>query len=202
MFSGIVEEIGKVKSVIQRAGLLTLVITAKTALEGVVPGDSLSVNGVCLTVCHLGPGEVTVEVIPETLRLTNLGDLQVGDPINLERAITPMTRIGGHFVQGHVDGTATILRLEPQGESLKVWFQQPAFFRDCFIPKGYIALDGMSLTLVDTRAEAFSVCLIPHTQQKTIVQLYKLGTKVNVEIDHMTKTIVHIINQRIPYGTH
>lgn len=197
MFSGIVEEIGLVKHVVRRPGLLSLTIAADLSLDGLSIGDSMSVNGVCLTVISYDTECFTVEVIPETLKLTNLGDLAVGSQVNLERSITAATRIGGHFVQGHIDTASPILRIEPEGEALKVWFQKPATYGECFIPKGFIAVDGMSLTLVDILPEEFSICFIPHTQQRTIVQHYAAGQKVNIEIDHLTKTVLHIVKQRI-----
>lgn len=202
MFSGIVEEMGCIIKMDLQPGLLTLDIEAQACLERLMIGDSLSVNGVCLTVCNLKQNIFMVEAIPETLKLTNLGGLKVGDKVNLERSMTPLSRIGGHFVQGHVDGTATINRIEAEGDSLRIAFQKPSIYQDCFIPKGYIAIDGMSLTLVKTEHEEFEICLIPHTIKNTIVQFYNVGTKVNVEIDHMTKTIVHVINQRRSNGQH
>lgn len=196
MFSGIVEEIGIIDSADHQPGLSTLWIRGDVSLQDMKQGDSISVNGVCLTVCDFTESRFMCQAIPETLRLTNLGDLQRGSWVNLERSILPTTRIGGHFVQGHVDGTTTIQRIESEGESLKVWFTKPLSYNDCFIPKGFISLDGMSLTLVDVTPEAFSICFIPHTQAATIVQNYQGGTKVNVEIDPITKTVVQILNQR------
>lgn len=196
MFSGIVEEIGLVKKVDPQPGLLTLTIEAKLCLEDLKIGDSIAVNGVCLTVCHFDSHSLTVQAMPETLKRTNLGALVLGAKVNLERSITAATRLGGHFVQGHVDTTVNLMHLAKEGESLKVWFEKPQPYAACFIPKGYIAIDGMSLTLVDVQPKAFSICFIPYTQWHTIVSDYNLGRKVNVEIDHMTKTIVHLVNQR------
>lgn len=199
MFSGIVEEIGIVRKVEGHSGLLSLSIQGKSCLEGLKNGDSISVNGVCLTVCNKTSEVFACQAIPETLARTNLGNLKVGSLVNLEKSITPLTSIGGHFVQGHVDGTTCIKSLEPEGQSLKIWFHKPTFYRDCFIPKGYIALDGMSLTLVDCTTDAFSICFIPYTQSHTIVEQYQIGTIVNLEIDHITKTISQMINERIPH---
>ena len=108
----------------------------------------------------------------------------------------PITRIGGHLVQGHVDGTTTIEKIEQDGCSLKIWFKKLDTYKYCFIPKGYICLDGMSLTIVDVSACSFSICFIPHTQAVTIVQNYQIGTKVNLEIDHITKTIFIMLKER------
>lgn len=196
MFSGIVEEIGCVKSVEHKAELSTLWIKASVCFEDTKIGDSISVNGTCLTVCEMDIDSFMFQAIPETIKLTNLGLLVTGMNVNLERSITPATRIGGHFVQGHVDGKTRISSIESEGDSLKVWFEKPEFLNECFVPKGYIAIDGMSLTIVDVTQNAFSICFIPHTQAVTIVKNYKPGTWVNIEIDHITKTVVQILNNR------
>ncbi len=193
MFSGIVEEMGHIVGIDQQPGIVTLQISGSLCCEDLKIGDSISVNGICLTVCSLISDVFVVQAIPETINRTNLGSLKKGDIVNLERSITASTRIGGHFVQGHVDGTTTINKIDQEGDSLKVWFKRPQFYHECFIPKGYIALDGMSLTLVDVLPDEFSICLIPHTQISTIVKNYQVGTHVNLEIDHITKTVVHII---------
>ena len=196
MFSGIVEEIGTVDFVDHQPELSTLWIRSQACLQDIKKGDSLSVNGVCLTVCDFTPDQFMCQAILETIKLTNLGLLHKGTRVNLERSITPTTRIGGHFVQGHVDGKTSISRLEPEGNSLKIWFKRPPFHVDCFINKGYITLDGMSLTLVDVTPNEISVCFVPHTQAQTIVQHYQKGTQVNVEVDLITKTVVHVMTQR------
>jgi riboflavin synthase len=200
MFSGIIEEIGRVSAAVLKPGLLTLTIECDACMEGLRIGDSLSVNGVCLTVCSFTGDSFTVEVIPETLSKSNLGALLPGSNVNLERSLTLETRIGGHFVQGHTDGTSEVLTIAPEGESLKMWFAIPQAWAGYFIPKGFVAIDGMSLTLVDVSDETFSICFIPHTQNQTIVQYYRVGTCVNIEIDHLTKTVVHIVNQRMSHG--
>lgn len=202
MFSGIVEEMGCIINLTAQSGLLSLDIASVKCMVDLSVGDSISVNGVCLTICAKKKNSFTVEAIPETLKLTNLGVLKVGEKVNLERSITASSRIGGHFVQGHVDGTTSIKRIEHEGNSLKMWFHKPSFCQECFIPKGYISIDGMSLTLVDIGIDEFSICLIPHTQKNTVVQDYQIGTRVNVEIDHITKTVVHIMNQRSSHGLH
>lgn len=197
MFSGIVEEIGFILSSLRREGLLTLTIGADKTLDGICIGDSISVNGVCLTVCSSTESSFTVEIILETLSKSNLGALEPEAIVNLERSITPTTRIGGHFVQGHIDTTVNILDIDNEGEALKIWFSIPEKWKDCLIPKGFVAIDGMSLTIVDVLEHEFSICFIPHTQVNTVVKKYHVGTAVNIEIDHLTKTIVHIVNQRM-----
>ena len=180
MFSGIVEEVGVVKKALKGPGLLALTIEANTCLEDTKIGDSIAVNGVCLTVCTITNTQFSCQVVPETLKRSNLWKLSVGSIINLERAIVATTRIGGHFVQGHIDGVTSIKYLEREGESLKIWFHKPEFWSECFIPKGYIGLDGMSVTLVDSLAQEFSVCFIPYTLNNTIVKDYNIGTLINI----------------------
>lgn len=201
MFSGIIEEVGEVSEAIREPGLLTLRVQARICLEDTKVGDSISVNGVCLTVCHITHEFFSCQIIPETLKRTNLAKLSLGSKVNLERSILPTTRIGGHIIQGHVDGITSIKRLEPEGESLKIWFHKPDFWKNCFIPKGSICLDGMSLTLVDSLPHEFSVCLIPYTKTNTIVNNYYLGEIVNIEIDYISKTLSQIMSQRTPYVT-
>ena len=196
MFSGIVEEIGVVVSVDHQPDKSVLVVQVETCFIGVIVGDSLSVNGVCLTVCQRRMKSFVFEAMPETIRLTSLGLLCVGDFVNVERAMTSLTRIGGHLVQGHIDGKATIESIESDGCALKVWFKKLDQYKDCLIPKGYIAIDGMSLTIVDVLTDVFSVCFIPHTQSVTIVKNYCVGMQANVEVDHIVKTIALMLNQR------
>ncbi len=200
MFTGIVEDIGAVTAAVHGQGKSVLTIRSPRCVDDMSVGDSIAVNGVCLTVTTFTHDDFTVEAIPETLRLTSLGQLKEGDTVNLERAATAATRIGGHFVQGHVDGFTTIAKMEPDGDAIKTWFQKPDFYADCFVPKGYIGIDGMSLTIVDVTKDMFSICFIPHTQSVTVVKNYHPGTRVNVEIDHITKTVDHILRQRGLHG--
>jgi riboflavin synthase len=195
MFSGIVEEMGVIQSRQKQAGKLVLRVSCYKCLSDLNLGDSIAINGVCLTVVAHNETTFVVEAIPETCRLTNLVQLNLGAQVNLERAISASSRIGGHFVQGHVDGTTQIKRIEPEGDSLKVWFEKPKSWKECVIPKGFIAIDGMSLTVVDVLEDQFSICFIPHTQAVTIAQKYQVGTTVNLEVDHLTKTIVTVIKQ-------
>lgn len=203
MFSGIVEEMGVVKKVDHQKDKSTITVQVQKCLDTVVIGDSISVNGVCLTVVRIDADSFMFEAMPETLRLTSLKNLVTGDYVNVERAMTALTRIGGHLVQGHSDGATTIESIEQDGCALKIWFKKLDQYKDCFIPKGYVAIDGMSLTLVDSTPDFFSVCFIPHTQSVTVVQNYRIGTQVNVEVDHIVKTIALVLKQREDgYGKH
>lgn len=195
MFSGIVEEMGIVESKDEQPGKLVLRISCQRCLNDLEIGASIAINGVCLTVITHDETSFVVEAIPETCRRTNLAQLYPGSFVNLERALLASSRIGGHFVQGHVDETVQIQRMASEGDALKIWFTKPSFWKDCMIPKGFIAIDGMSLTIVDVLEAEFSICFIPHTQAVTVVKTYQVGTLVNIEVDHLTKTIVTIINQ-------
>lgn len=205
MFSGIVEEIGTIHQACHTPDKTTITIQSSLCWQDLNLGDSISVNGICLTVCHKERDLFTLEAMPETVRLTTIGTLKANDPINLERALKANSRIGGHMVQGHIDGTTQISHVQEEGCALKVWFHRPTFHPDCLIPKGFIAIDGMSLTLVDITDTHFSVCLIPHTRSVTISGRYDQDMAVNVEIDHITKTILSTmksINQGEHHGHH
>lgn len=196
MFTGIVEEMGTVKQVDHQKEKTIITVQVQKCLNTVIIGDSISVNGVCLTVVRVVEDSFIFEAMPETLRLTSLKNLAVGDYVNVERAMTALSRIGGHLVQGHSDGTTTIESIEQDGCALKIWFKKLDLYKDCFIPKGYVSIDGMSLTLVDSTPEFFSVCFIPHTQSATIVHKYRIGMQVNVEVDHIVKTIALVLKQK------
>lgn len=206
MFSGIIEEKGKVRQAIHQLDGSILSLESSLCLTDMKIGDSISVNGICLTVCKRTEEDFTVEVMPETINLTTLGQLKPGDFINLERAITAQARVGGHWVQGHVDGTTPISKIQQEGCALKVWFEIMEPYNTHFIPKGFITIDGMSLTIVDVTPQHFSVCLIPHTQQVTIAKNYDVGQIVNVEIDHITKIVISLLislnNQGAIHGFH
>lgn len=203
MFSGIVEEIGVVSAVSHQPDKTTIMIEVNTCLIGVIVGDSIAINGVCLTICERKMKNFVFEAMPETVRLSTIGLLVEGDVVNVERSMTALSRVGGHLVQGHIDGRTMIENIEQDGCSLKIWFKKLEKYRHCFIPKGYVAIDGMSLTIVDVTNDCFSICFIPHTQHITIVKNYRKGTYVNVEVDHIVKTISIMLDQRgIEYEKH
>ena len=185
MFTGIVEEVGSVKSV----GEGRLVIGASEVLSDVKVGDSISVNGACLTVTTHDDASFSVDVVAETLRRTNLGELTAGSPVNLERSMPANGRFGGHMVQGHVDGTATIRSIESEGDALMVVFDAPSSVMRYVVEKGFIAVDGASLTIVNCDNFSFSVTIIPHTQENTVFKGKKAGDSVNLEVDIMAKYV-------------
>lgn len=197
MFTGIVEEIGGVRAVMldqERDNMLTIACT--TAIEDAKLGDSIAVNGVCLTVTALDAASFTVGVSPETLRRTSLGDLQVDSPVNLERSLRFGGRMGGHYVQGHVDGAGTITAVVPDGESLRVTIAPPPGLLPYIVEKGYIAVDGVSLTIAERHAETFVIALIAYTQNAVIMGRQAAGTRVNLEVDILAKYVENVLVYR------
>ncbi len=194
MFTGIIEEVGRVRS----AGSGRLTITCKTVLEGTKPGDSIAVNGACLTVTTLDAGSFSIDVMPETLRLTNLGRQMAGSPENLERALTPSSRIGGHLVQGHVDGTAKVSSLKPEREAVIMSFNAPPQILRYIVVKGFVAVDGASLTVTACDESAFSVSLVKFTQVKTNLGARRAGDEVNIEGDSLAKYVEKLVNKERP----
>ena len=188
MFSGIVEELGTVaRNAIAGEGRLD--VAARAVVGDVSVGDSIAVNGCCLTVVSAGAEGFTADVMPETARRTNLGALHPGDPVNLEAALRAGDRIGGHMMSGHVDATGTIESLAPEGNMVVVRIVAPDAVLRYVVPKGCIAVDGISLTVVDVHADAFTVALIPHTMAVTRAGRWQPGTAVNLEADLVAKYV-------------
>jgi len=185
MFTGIIEEIGTVRS-IANAGLT---VQGKVVLEGTRLGDSIAVNGACLTVIGLAKDSFTVEIMPETKRLTNIGSVHVGDPVNLERAMLAQGRFGGHFVQGHVDAVGKIMSLQPDGDALIVSISAPEEIAGYLVKKCFVAVNGISLTVISCERSHFSVSLVGYTRQNTNLGKSRQGNAVNVEIDIIAKYI-------------
>ncbi|NJN68240.1 MAG: riboflavin synthase [Chloroflexaceae bacterium] len=196
MFTGIVEEIGTVREVQRRDRGYALTIACATVLDDTRPGDSLAVNGVCLTVTHLGERGCTVGLSPETRSRTNLASLKSGTPVNLERSVTPTTRLGGHFVQGHVDGTGTVQRFRADEDAMWATVQaEPALLR-YVVPKGYVALDGVSLTVVEVGMDWFTVTLVAYTQQHITLPRQQAGYRINIEVDILGKYVEKMLMSR------
>jgi riboflavin synthase len=193
MFTGIVEEVGAMESLSEVAGGWSLTVNARTVLEGTRLGDSLAVNGACLTVTALAADGFTVGLSPETLRRTNLGALRPGDSVNLERSLTMSGRVGGHFVQGHVDGTGEVRAFRPEGDSLWVTVGAAPDLLRYIVPKGYIAVDGVSLTAVSVLPDAFTFMLVAYTQRRTTLPGKPADSRVNLEVDILGKYIEKFI---------
>jgi len=199
VFTGIVEEVG---TLLAREGLgeaggeataARLRIRARKALEGVALGDSIAVNGVCLTVTGSDGDEWTTDVMAETLRRSSLGALGAGDPVNLERAVTPHTRLGGHLVQGHVDGVGTVLTRTPGEHWEVVRVALPPELARYVVEKGSITVDGVSLTITDLSEDAFATALVPHTLEVTTMGSLKPGDGVNLEVDVLAKYVERLV---------
>ncbi len=188
MFTGIVEEIGVVRAAPStRKGQLA--IAARAVLQGTRPGDSICVNGACLTVTSLDGSSFCVDVMPETLRRTNLGALRAGDKVNLERPLAADGRMGGHFVQGHVDATGRVLSLTPEDGAVLARFQAPPEVMRYVVDKGFIAVDGVSLTVVEHDAASFTVSLVGYTREHTTLGTKRPGDLANLEIDIIAKYV-------------
>ena len=185
MFTGIVEEVGTVQST--STGRLS--IGASTVMDDLSVSDSISINGTCLTVTVLDDNGFSVDVVPETLRRTNLSDLTAGDSVNLERPMKADGRFGGHIVQGHVDGTGAIESIEPEGEALLVRFTANDAVMRYVVEKGFITVDGASLTVVNCDDFGFLVSIIPYTRDNTKFATWKPGDTVNLEIDVIAKYV-------------
>jgi len=183
VFTGIVQEVGVVSAVTGRK----LVIAADKAIAGLEPGGSIAVNGICLTVTGFDSRTFTVEVMPETLQLTNLGALRPGDGVNLERPLALGGEVGGHLVQGHIDGTGRVTAMTREGEAVRMRFTAPAALMRYIVDKGFIAVDGVSLTVTDRDAGSFGVSIVGFTRQNTILASRKIGDAVNLEVDIVGK---------------
>lgn len=189
MFTGIVEEIGKIRHVISGSVSGEIQIGASKVLEGTKVGDSIAVNGVCLTVTRLNRDGFCADVMPETLRRTNLGKLNSGDSVNLERAMAADGRFGGHIVSGHIDGVGYIHEKRPEGNAVWVKIGAPTEILDLIVEKGSIAIDGISLTVATVSDRDFQVSVIPHTGEETILLKKEVGEAVNLENDIVGKYI-------------
>ena len=191
MFTGIVEDIGKVKTISRSKASMQLCIHSKKIVEDVHLGDSIAVNGVCLTVVSYTKDSFTVDVMPETFKATSIRDISIGSPVNLERAMSAMRRFGGHFVSGHVDGIGTIIRKQRNENAIYYDIKISEELRRFCIPKGSITIDGTSLTLFGVQKQIITISLIPHTVEKTVIGSKKEGDIVNVENDMLGKYVIY-----------
>ena len=195
MFTGIIEEIGYVKRINQQSRSAQIEIKADKVLGDVAVGDSIAVNGVCLTVVAFDSQHFTADVMPETVSKTNLRELKPGSPVNLERALKLGGRLGGHIVQGHVDAVGTIV--EKQILEIAIIYRvatEPELLQ-YVVPKGSVAIDGISLTVVDVFQDSFTVSLIPHTAHETVLGEKKPGDRVNLESDIIGRYVKHLMNR-------
>lgn len=189
MFTGLVEALGRVIEVQSRPPGMRLVVDAGEVASDAVLGDSISVNGCCLTVVEIDGNKLAFDAGDETLKRTNLGRLGEADVVNLERSLQVGDRLGGHYVTGHIDGLGSLQQRNDDGEWSTCWFQVPPALTRQMASKGSVAIDGISLTLVDVEDDRFSVMLIPHTLAATTLGVRKVGDPVNIETDVLAKYV-------------
>lgn len=189
MFTGIIEEIGRIRTIARGPQSIRLTISCSKVLTDSHPGDSIAVNGICLTAAALGSDWFSADVMPETLRRTNLHQLKLHDPVNLERALRLSDRLGGHMVSGHIDGTGRVVRLVREDNAIRLTFETtPAILR-YVVSKGSVSIDGVSLTVAGVDEETLQVSLIPHTAGQTTLGGRKIGDDVNIECDVIGKYV-------------
>ena len=185
MFTGIIEEVGT----LERLAGGEIAIRAKRVLEDVALGDSIAVNGICLTVTHFDAAHFTADVMPETVRRTSLAELRRGSRVNLERALTLKSRLGGHIVSGHIDGVGTIAAMQEEGNAILLTVRAETGLLRYIVEKGSVALDGISLTVARVSAADFTVSLIPHTREITNLREKRMGSRLNIETDILGKYV-------------
>ena len=195
MFTGIIEELGTVRDIETRGENARIVIGARVVTEGTNHGDSISVNGVCLTALDVQPDSFAADVSRETLSRSTLGNLKPGTPVNLERAVTPATRLGGHIVQGHVDARGTFAAVEDHGESWTVRIGFPKEIGRYLVFKGSVAVEGISLTIAELKDDYFEVAIIPKTWEVTNLSHLQPGDGVNLEVDVIAKYVERLVQR-------
>lgn len=193
MFTGIIEEVGRIGSIEHHTGGAKIRIAARVATEGTHDGDSISVNGVCLTALEVTESSFSADASRETLDRSTLGSLNVNSPVNLERAVTPATRLGGHIVQGHVDGRGTFISAEKSGVFWTVKIGFPPEMAKYFVYKGSVAVEGISLTIAKLESDSFDIAIIPKTWDMTNLSSLQPGDSVNLEADVIAKYVERIM---------
>ena len=200
MFTGIIEEMGSVKALRHEAGAARLAVSASMVLGGTASGDSICVNGVCLTVVDMDKNGFSADVAVETLKVTNLGELKTGAKVNLERPLQLSARIGGHLVSGHVDAVGRIREKREEGNGWRIFIDAPDTVLRYVIKKGSIAIDGISLTVADVDKKGFSIAMIPHTAKLTTLGFKSAGDSINLETDLIGKYVERLLAGRVEDG--
>lgn len=201
MFTGIIEAVGQIRTIERRGGDMRFTIaTGKLDLSDVKLGDSIAANGVCLTAIALPGGAYVADVSNETLTHTTLGALSVGSRVNLEKALTPMTRLGGHIVSGHVDGVGIVEQIAVDGRSTRYGVSAPETLAKYIAGKGSITIDGISLTVNAVKGVLFELNIVPHTAQETTVSQWQVGSRVNLEVDLLARYLERLLLGKAPLG--
>jgi riboflavin synthase len=198
VFTGIIEGVAEVVSVRAEPEFARIGVSAGEWVEGMKLGDSVAINGACLTVATMEGDQLSFDAVRETLECTNIGDLETGSRVNLERAMLAAGRLDGHIVQGHVDATGTVRRLERSGDDVQFFVACPGDFSDLLVEKGSVAIDGVSLTVVGVEPEGFDVALIPHTLRETNLGEREPGQRVNLEADILGKYMRKYLERMLP----
>src|SRR5476651_1215096 len=196
IFTGSIRALGAVKGIQNRDGGVRLSVDAARLEDEPAPGDSIAVNGVCLTVAANDGAVLDFDVIPETLARSNLGQLSVGADVNLESSLKVGDRLDGHLVYGHIDATAAIVRIEPEGQGIRMWCAMPAVLAPLVCEKGYVALDGISLTVAAVEGADFAVALIPETLKRTTLGRKRPGDVLNIEADPVARYVAVVLGNR------
>lgn len=196
MFTGIIEATGTLTAIVRRQQDLTVTISSEQLdFSDVKAGDSIASNGVCLTVTQFGTNWFMADVSSETLAHSRFGNYSLGQQINLEKALLPSTRMGGHMVSGHVDGVTEVLRIEQQGQAVHIWLSLPATLSRYIATKGSVTIDGVSLTVNELTSQAFRLTIVPHTAVHTTISTLKTGSKVHLEVDIIARYLERLLNK-------
>ena len=196
MFTGIIETLGSVQAIEKKSGDIRFIVNVgKLDMSDVSLGDSIAVNGICLTAIAFDETTFTADVSNETISLTTLKDLKIGSAVNLEKALLPTTRLGGHLVSGHVDGIGVVTEIKQDARSIRIKFKAPPELNKYIATKGSICVDGVSLTVNSIQPDGgdFSLNIVPHTQERTIMQHYKVGQQVNLEVDLVARYLESLL---------
>jgi len=196
MFTGIIQELGIVKSISRNDANITFTISSSKIIEKLEIGSSVSINGACQTVVEIAEGQFKVDTIEESLKRTNLGNLSIGSKVNLEPPLTPSSLLDGHLVQGHIDCTGNISKITPGGGSTIYEISYPSEYTKFLVEKGSVAIDGISLTVVDVTDKYFTVAIIPHSLDNTILADSKVGNIVNLEFDILAKYMERMVSPK------
>ena len=200
MFTGLIIELGEIAAIDRRAQNARLVVRGREILKDIAIGDSIAINGVCLTATTVGRDTISFDVSSETLKSSNLGELKRGDRVNLEPSLRPNSKMGGHFVTGHIDGTGRIRSRRMEGNAERIEIESPVNVLKYLIQKGSVTVDGISLTVVDVLKDAFSLVIIPHTASLTTIGFKKIGDTVNLEPDILAKYVAKFLKKDEPEG--